>query len=767
MTEPRWLNADERRAWLAQLSINTLLPAALDTQLHAAGKLSLFDYNVLAMLSEAEGRYLPMSELAARTSASLSRLSHVVTKLQNRGWAGTPAAPRRRPGHDGAPHRRRHGHRSWGSPRAHVEAVRVAVPATPSIRTTSPTWPGSARRSWAGSSRTTGSCGRTNGPERRRRGSSGSVKTPASLGIMESPIDSYLRQIHAEIALLKDGKPYSTIPAMANVDPDNFGIALATVDGKVYEIGDTREEFTIQSISKPFTYGLALEDLGAEAVDAKVDVEPSGDSFNEISLAEGTGRPANAMINAGALTATSLIRGSGGQSGFKRILSTYSAFAGRQLSVNEQVYESELKHGHRNTALAYLLRSFNIIEDDPTPVLQDYFRQCSVLVNCFDLSIMAATLANGGRNPLSGKQVLEIGPVERVLSVMMTSGMYDDAGAWISSVGMPGKSGVAGGIIAVLPGQVGLAVYSPPLDEHGSSVRGLATAQRLSRDMELHFVRAARAGRSAILAAYDVTETPSGIRRNDEAADVLRAHGHRARVIELNGDLLFAGTESMVRELSGLADDVELVVLDMRRTDQVSEVAVRTLARVRQGMADAGRDLVLVEADGSVTEALATSSAAPGSVLHDTERRRRILRKPPAGAPRGPSAAPGPRSRHRVARAGAAGGSGGGGAGSADDAEILRRRRRHPARRAAVRRGLLHHLRKGQQHVPGAHRGPGQAEHAQRRHDLWRTGAGQREPAGNHRPGSGPGGGHGAQCGGDLRAGSRPTRAWPSPSGKP
>ena len=432
---------------------------------------------------------------------------------------------------------------------------------------------------------------------------------------MESPIQSYLRQIHAEIAQLRDGKPYSTIPAMANVDPDNFGIALATVDGKIYEVGDTREEFTIQSISKPFTYGLALEDLGSEAVDAKVDVEPSGDSFNEISLAEGTGRPANAMINAGALTATSLIKGSGGQSGFKRILSTYSAFAGRQLSVSESVYESELKHGHRNTALAHLLRSFNIIEDDPTPVLEDYFRQCSVLVNCLDLSIMAATLANGGRNPLSGKQVLEIGPVERVLSVMMTSGMYDDAGAWISSVGMPGKSGVAGGIIAVLPGQVGLAVYSPPLDVHGSSVRGLATAQRLSRDMELHFVRAARTGRSAILAAYDVTETPSGIRRNDEAADVLREHGRRARVIELNGDLLFAGTESMVRELSALEDDVELAVLDLRRTDQVSEVALRLLGLARQGLADAGRELVLVETDGSVAALLDETPGADGQAV--------------------------------------------------------------------------------------------------------------------------------------------------------
>ncbi len=434
---------------------------------------------------------------------------------------------------------------------------------------------------------------------------------------MESPIYSYLRQIHAEIARLKDGAPYSTIPAMAHVDPNNFGIALATVDGQVYEIGDSREEFTIQSISKPFTYALALEDLGCEAVDQKVDVEPSGDSFNEISLAEGTGRPANAMINAGALTATSLIKGSGGQSAFKRILGTYSALAGRQLTVNEKVFESELKHGHRNTALAYLLRSFNIIEDDPAPVLEDYFRQCSVLVNCVDLAAMAATLANGGRNPATGKQVLGIGSVERVLSVMMTSGMYDDAGAWISSVGMPGKSGVAGGIIAVLPGQVGLAVYSPPLDDHGTSVRGLATAQRISQDMELHFVRAARAGRSVILAAYDVTETPSGVRRDGEAADVLREHGHRARVIELNGDLLFAGAESMLRELSALPDDVELMVLDLRRTEQAGGVALRLLAQFRQQAAAAGRDLVLVESDGAVSAALA---AADGPVPSFTAR---------------------------------------------------------------------------------------------------------------------------------------------------
>ncbi|MUK03460.1 glutaminase A [Vibrio cholerae] len=419
---------------------------------------------------------------------------------------------------------------------------------------------------------------------------------------MESPIESYLRTIHREISDLKDGKPYSTIPAMANVDPDNFGICLTTVDGYMYEVGDTREEFSIQSISKPFTYGLALADLGMDAVDAKVDVEPSGDSFNEISLAAGTGKPSNAMINAGALTATSLVRSLGGNSRFKRIVNLYSQFAGRQLGVDEQIFRSELEHGHRNRALAYLLRSFDIIEDDPTPVIEDYFRQCSVMVTCMDLSVMAATLANSGRNPITGVEALDLLAVERVLSVMTTCGMYDDAGSWISTVGMPAKSGVGGGTIAVLPGQVGLAVYSPPLDEHGSSVRGVATSQRLSRDMELHFVRAARAGRSAIRATYDITASPSGIRRADEAMDVLRDHGHRARVIELNGDLLFAGTESMVRALSSLDDDVDFVILDLRRVDEVADVSLRLLGEVRENLATVDRDLVLIDSEGTLAE---------------------------------------------------------------------------------------------------------------------------------------------------------------------
>lgn len=436
---------------------------------------------------------------------------------------------------------------------------------------------------------------------------------------MRSPIESYLRGLHAELSTIKDGVPFQGIPAMAAADPNNFAIALATVDGFVYEVGDSDTEFSIQSISKPFTYGLALEDLGLEAVDEKVDVEPSGDAFNEISLAHDTGRPANAMINAGAITATSLIKGSGGRDRFARILAKYSDFAGRPLQVSEQVYRSEAKTGHRNRALAYLLRSFGIIETDPDAHVDDYFRQCSVLVNTRDLALMAATLANGGTHPLTGKQALGIEAVQRVLSVMTTCGMYDDAGSWTSAVGMPAKSGVGGGLIAVLPGQVGLAVYSPPLDPHGTSVRGIAASERMAEDMELHFVRAARIGKSAIRDSYDVTDSPSGVRRNDEAAEVLAAHGHRARVVELNGDLLFAGAESVVRAVSSLADTVELVILDARRVDEVSPVSLRLLAELRDGLAADGRRMAVIEVEGPVADAVGAaepsgSTPAPGAV---------------------------------------------------------------------------------------------------------------------------------------------------------
>ena len=426
---------------------------------------------------------------------------------------------------------------------------------------------------------------------------------------MESPITTYLNQLHDEIAQLRGGSPY-LIGARGAVDPDDFGIALATVDGYVYQVGTTAKEFSLQSLSKPLSYGLALADLGVDALDAKIDVEPSGDPFNEISLDPETGRPANAMINAGALAVVSMIKGSGGRSAIQRIDETYAAFAGRRLRRSTRAYQSELRNSDRNHALAYLLSSVGIIESRPTAALETYLRQCTVQVTCRDLAMIAATLANGGTNPETGADALGIDAVERVLSVMMTAGMYDDAGDWVSNVGMPAKSGVGGGVIAVLPGQAGLAVYSPPLDPHGNSVRGVATCRRVSRDMEMHFVRAARAGRSAIRSRHTIDREPSKIRRTEEASEILAEHGHRGVVIELAGDLYFAGTESVVRELSGLDDDVEFVVLDVHRLDEVSQVALDMLRRIAEQFAAEGRRLILADPEELVAPALAEETVA-------------------------------------------------------------------------------------------------------------------------------------------------------------
>lgn len=431
-------------------------------------------------------------------------------------------------------------------------------------------------------------------------------RAPGSIdsGPMESPIEDYLRRVHAELSELRAGRPYPVVARGQDVNPDDFGICLATVDGYVYEIGTTRHEFSMQSLSKPLSYGLALSEHGPEAVDRKVDVEPSGDSFTEISLAPETGRPANAMINAGALAVASMIKGSGGKSAVNRIRDFYSDFTDRQLTINSLVYAAERRISDHNHALAFLLSSFDVIESSPTAALETYLRQCAVQVTCRDLSLMAATLANGGTNPVTGNEALGVDAVERVLSVMMTSGMYDNAGDWVASVGMPAKSGVGGGTLAVLPGQAGLAVYSPPLDEHGTSVRGEAVCRRLSRDTEMHFVRSARAGRSAIRATYSIAQVPSAVRRTDEAATVLREHGDRAIVIELTGDLLFAGTESMIRELSNQDEDVEFIVLDVRRVDEVSRTSHGMLAAMVEQLRRADRQLVFIDPEDTLAAAV-------------------------------------------------------------------------------------------------------------------------------------------------------------------
>ena len=289
-----------------------------------------------------------------------------------------------------------------------------------------------------------------------------------------SPVTEYLRRVVAELREVEGGAVNTSIPELAGADPGTVGIAVATVDGALYQAGDTKHEFCIQSISKAFTYAQALTDRGADGVFEKIDVEPSGDAFNEISLQPETGRPSNPMINAGAIAATSLVRNTSHGTRMERILRLYSACAGRRLRINKNVQAQERRAGDRNRALGWLLTSRGIIDGDPTGALDDYFGQCAVMLNCVDLARMGATLAAGGRNPVTGERVLEPAVVSDVLSVMSTCGMYDDAGRWALRVGLPAKSGVSGGVIAVLPGQLAVAVFSPPLDRHGNSVRGVA-----------------------------------------------------------------------------------------------------------------------------------------------------------------------------------------------------------------------------------------------------------------------------------------------------
>ncbi|QCU78720.1 glutaminase A [Citricoccus sp. SGAir0253] len=425
---------------------------------------------------------------------------------------------------------------------------------------------------------------------------------------MRSPVQDYLERLLDELRPQDGGQPHQAIPATADMDPELYGVALTTVDGDSYAAGDTEQAFSLQSISKAFTYAMALEDLGPERVQEKIDVEPSGDPFNEISLQAGTGRPDNPMINAGAIATTSLIKGRGGRDRMGRILNTFSEAAGRELKVSEGVFRSEDRTGHRNRALSWLLRSFGIIESDPEPVVQDYFRQCSVLVTVRDLSVMAATLANQGVNPVTGERVFAPRTVRWVLSVLSTCGMYDDAGTWAIEVGLPSKSGVGGGLLVVVPGQLGIGVFSPSLDAHGTSVRGAATVKRLATDLGLHYGDAPPVGRSVIRASYDLSEAPSGVPRSTEALQVIEAHGAECRIVEIGGDIGFSEAETLARLTTELPESVRTLMVDVSKVDDFGRAAVRILNQVVRLFIADGRDLLLVDDDRRLTETMVESA---------------------------------------------------------------------------------------------------------------------------------------------------------------
>lgn len=415
---------------------------------------------------------------------------------------------------------------------------------------------------------------------------------------MRSLVQGFIESVHADCLDDRSGDILRGTPALEDVDPESFGICLATADGYVYEVGDTRLPFCIQSISKAFTYGLALTDRGHAFLDSKISLEPSGDSFNEISLHPTTHLPRNPMINSGAIAASSFVSGSTPAEQTARVAAAYSGFAGRELVLDEDIYASQLESGHRSRAIGHMLREFGILETDPNHAVEVYLRQCSTMVDCRGLSIMGATLANGGTNPLTGKRVIAPTCTERVLSVMSTCGMYDGAGEWFAQVGMAAKSGVGGGIVAVLPGQLSIAVFSPRLDGHGNSVRGIKACRRLSNDLELHSLHVARSVHSAVHNSYDLLETPSPTQRSPEDRLLLEQYGGRARIYELQGDLLFAGAESVVREITVAADELELVALDLRRINDVAEVSRRLLRSLEAALREQGCESAVVDPDG-------------------------------------------------------------------------------------------------------------------------------------------------------------------------
>ena len=306
-------------------------------------------------------------------------------------------------------------------------------------------------------------------------------------GCYGADLNRLLTRIHRQTKGGSDGNCYAVAPDVHTVDPEAHAICITTVDGRRFMAGDHDKTFLIQSISKVFAYGLALEDHGREVVLQNVGVEPSGNAYDAIiRLEQHSKRPHNPMVNAGGIATTALIKGEGPAQRLDRILRMYQRYTGREAFVDMRSYLAEQKSGDRNKAIAYLLRHFDMLDNEVDDALDLYLQQCSAVITCEDLSIMAATLANDGINPTTGQRAIQRDYVGDLLSVMYTCGMYDFAGEWSYRIGLPAKSGVGGGILAVVPGQMGIAVYSPRLDWHGNSIAGIRALEAISAELDLH-----------------------------------------------------------------------------------------------------------------------------------------------------------------------------------------------------------------------------------------------------------------------------------------
>lgn len=399
-------------------------------------------------------------------------------------------------------------------------------------------------------------------------------------------VTSFLDIVHDRLISDRRGAVADYIPQLAGADPELFGIALCGLNGRVYESGDTGVDFTIQSASKPFVYSLALDDQGLDAVHDRVGAEPSGEAFNSVKLEAGTGRPPNPMVNAGAIVTTSLVTGRSPEERFGRILARLSAFAGRDLSVDEAVLASEQESGDRNRALAYLMRGAGSLTAPVAETLDTYFRQCSVLVTARDIAVMGATLANGGVNPVTGQRVTSAETCQHVMTIMATCGMYDYAGEWLLRAGLPAKSGVAGGLVASSPGEFGLGLFSPRLDASGASVRGVAAAQQLATRFGLHVLhRPLTLSAAEVTAANDELAAGLGAEQDAVATQILQENADDLAVWRLRGYIDFDGAERLLLDLDSWLDarpadrdSPAVIVLDLTEVTQLQSVAVWMLA---------------------------------------------------------------------------------------------------------------------------------------------------------------------------------------------
>lgn len=309
------------------------------------------------------------------------------------------------------------------------------------------------------------------------------TETPLSRGheFTADEINTALKTAYTKYKGLKEGKNADYIPALAKVNPELFGISLVTADGQIFDIGETKHQFSIQSISKVFTLADVLKTRGSNLVSKKIGVDATGAKFNSIVAIEDNEehRAGNPFVNAGAITTVSFVPGASKDQRWQNIIGTMNSFSGRHLTVDPEVYKSETATNTRNKAISYLLKNYEVLQGNPEEVLDLYTRQCSVLVNSHDLAVMGATLANGGMNPITGEKVVAPDVVAHTQAVMMTAGLYNTSGAWAYNVGVPAKSGVGGGIMAVVPGKFAVAAFSPRLDDAGNSVRAQRAIQQI------------------------------------------------------------------------------------------------------------------------------------------------------------------------------------------------------------------------------------------------------------------------------------------------